>query len=158
MRCGQNGIPAPEPPDWTPCCFGSAVNGHGGCTCWEPVYDAEQAAPRTGEPAELRRRMCDDCAYRPDSPERADAFSEDALLALPADASVFWCHQGMRRVAAWRHPDGREVPGAAGAYEPPIVAERPYRADGRPAAVCGGWLVRRDAILRESVAGGSEEG
>jgi MoaA/NifB/PqqE/SkfB family radical SAM enzyme len=61
---------------------------------------------------------------------------------------IFWCHQGIRRVVEYRHPDGRVYPvpplaaGVDGAYEPPIIDGRPYKADGTPADVCAGWWAR----------------
>lgn len=119
------------------CCMGAVFNGARGCTCWVPVYDMEQAEPRTSIEPETRTRMCGDCAYRPDSPERAA--DPDFGLAL----SNFWCHRGIRRPKHWRHPDGRVRPGSPDDYQPPIINGVPYRADGRPAARCGGWAAMR---------------
>lgn len=115
------------------CCLAAAQDGPTACTCWEPFYDLEQVEPRTDLEPETRTQMCGDCAYRLDSPERA----EDPYFGL--DLANFWCHRGIRRPRVWRHPDGRERPGDPANYQPPIVAGVPYRADGRPAARCGGW-------------------
>jgi hypothetical protein len=119
------------------CCAGAAEWGPGRCTCWDPVYDLEQAEPRTDEVPETRSQMCGDCAYRPDSPERqADPYG---MIGLPN----FWCHRGMRRPKEWRHPDGRVRRADPANYQPPIVDGVAYRADGHPAARCGGWAAEQ---------------
>lgn len=112
------------------------------CVCWVPEYDLEQAPARP--PAgpgdlEIAAAMCGDCAFRPDSPERADDWTAEALMELPATGRPFYCHTGIRRPARWRHPDGRVVDGAPDDYQPLIVASLPYRADGQPALLCAGW-------------------
>ena len=144
-----------HPQDDTPCgCWGYNLDGPAACTCWEPVFDVEQAPPRplTG-PQDLqpRDRMCGDCAFRPGSPERADSFSEEALLELARTGDPFWCHQGMRRPAYWRHPDGRTVPGSPDDYQPAALNSVPYQADGSPGLLCAGWAAVA-AKTREQVA------
>ncbi|MCI0582605.1 MAG: hypothetical protein L0227_06865 [Chloroflexi bacterium] len=118
------------------CCLAAAEDGPAACTCWEPIFDARQLKPRTRIAPETRSKACVDCAYRVGSPERERG---EALEELPN----FWCHQGIRRPAAFRHPDGRvrPVPGYAESpdYRPPMIAGVPYRADGRPADRCAGW-------------------
>lgn len=143
--CGGRGTPAVQraPVDYQEryrwCCMSAAEDGPAACTCWEPVFDAEQAEPRTDLEPGTRPAMCGDCAYRPDSPERlADPY---ALLYL----ANFWCHRGIRRPTSWRHPDGRVRPGDPSDYQPPIVGGVPYRADGRPAERCGGWAALQAA-------------
>lgn len=120
-------------PQFTWCCAGAAVRGARSCTCWRPVYDLQQQRLDLSIVPETRSAMCGDCAYRPDSPERGS--DPNALV----DVEVFWCHRGIRRPVKWRHPDGRERDADAGDYRPPIHDAVPYRADGRPAARCGGW-------------------
>lgn len=121
------------------CCAGAAARGPQSCTCWTPIFDLEQAPPRTELEVETRPKECGDCAYKPGSPEReADPY---ALMDLPN----FFCHRGIRRPKEWRHPDGRVRPGDPANYMPPIVAGIPYRADGRPAARCGGWAASQEA-------------
>lgn len=92
-------------------------------------------------------KCCHDCAYRNGSPERADEYDEGVLLAHAQIAGEeFWCHQGCRRVIAFRHPDGRELPAGDGDYRPPIgPEERPvvWRADGTVAQRCAGWNAHR---------------
>lgn len=117
------------------CCAGAAMRGPDSCYCWIPVYDLRQRKPDTSIEPVTNAKACADCAYRVGSPERQRGDDLDAL-------SSFWCHQGMRRPKAWRHPDGRvrsvdlaESPD----YQPPIIAGVPYRADGHPAALCAGW-------------------
>lgn len=155
----------PEPDDgWPaheiePCCYGYVDDGWRGCDCWVPVFSAERQTPPDAEVVQLlgagiepnsRDQMCPDCAYRPESPEklgdqryRGDA---DFLEEIARNGERFWCHQGMLIVKAWRHPSGVEIPGAPGAYVPPIVGGVPYQTDGRPGEVCAGWNARRRAL------------
>lgn len=136
------------------CCYGAAFRGVGGCVCWEPVFDIEQAEPRiptTMADIEIGAGLCGDCAYRKGSPERAEEYAEETLLSLPERGQPFWCHQGMRRPRVYRHPSGLEVPGDPADWQPAIVDVRelpipflaiPFRADGRPGILCGGWAKR----------------
>lgn len=127
------------------CCWGDINGGPDSCTCWVPVFEVDQAEPvMPASPAdfEVQARVCGDCAYRKDSPERADAYTEETLLALPAEGAAFYCHEGMRRPTRWEHPDGRTVPGSPDDWQPPIVRGVPFRADGRPGLLCAGWAAR----------------
>lgn len=119
------------------CCMGAVMHGGGGCTCWRPGFDLDQARPRTDLTSEVRPTLCGDCAFKPDSPER----SEDPYALELVER--FYCHRGIRRPAVWRHPDGRERPGSLDDYKPVTIGGVPYRADGRPAALCGGWARTR---------------
>ena len=136
----------PETPTTGWCCEGSAYRGASGCLCWEPVYDLEQAEPRTELPSGLRPSMCGDCAYRPGSPERqgdpAAVADQAGLDALVASGTPFWCHQGIRRPIEWRHPSGMVIPGSALDYRPPIVDGVPFKANGEPGELCAGWAAR----------------
>ncbi|MEU0515600.1 hypothetical protein [Amycolatopsis sp. NPDC006125] len=147
-------LPHHEAGDWpdvgnddVPCCMGSAQHGARGCTCWQPIYDLAQMPPRTGLEPGTRDGMCDGCAYRPRSPERTgapDAAADlDDLERLAATGQPFWCHEGMRRPLEWRHPSGATVPGSPLDYQPPFIDGVPYRANGTPAARCGGWAAVR---------------
>jgi hypothetical protein len=139
-----------EDPTWVPCCWGSSLGWDpSDCTCWTPVYDLDQVEPDPGTIALLeagiepvtRTKRCHDCAFRPDSPERARG---EELEGLPN----FWCHQGIRRPTAYRHPDGRVRPFDDSAdYQPPIVAGVPWRADGTPAERCAGHAQARRKML-----------
>jgi hypothetical protein len=133
------------------CCAGAAIYGPHRCTCWTPVYDTEQAAPLVDVPR-VRDRMCNDCAYRPDSPEkRGDpdvAGDADLLEDLAAGGTPFWCHDGIRRPVKLVHPTGMEIPGHAADYDPPKIGGIPFRADGRMALLCAGWAARGRAIER----------
>lgn len=131
-----------SPLSW--CCYGEAFGGPTSCTCWEPVYDLEQAPLQNGgkPPEELptRKKCCHDCAFRVGSPEREreDAVLEEAL----EPGHEFWCHQGVRRIVAWEHPDGRRVEAPPGCYVPPQgPPERPvvWKADGTVGERCAGW-------------------
>lgn len=131
-----------HPDDDAHCCWGAILKGHEGCTCWLPEYEVDQQEPQpitSPEDLQARPRMCGDCAFKPGSPERANEFTAEALMELPAKADPFWCHDGMRRPVRWRHPDGRVVPGSPDDWHPAFVGRIPYRADGRPALLCAGW-------------------
>jgi hypothetical protein len=132
--------------DWpVGCCIGNDMYGPERCTCWTPVFELEQQLPRPPERAEdltVRTRMCDDCAFRKGSQERAADFLEEELFGLAEARKPFYCHDGMRRPAYWLHPDGRRIEGSTADWQPPIVAGIPYRADGRPGMLCAGWAAR----------------
>jgi len=148
--CGAT-HPALELPDAGEgaCCIGAAVYGPDRCTCWTEEHDLEQQPPQADllplPPVPVR--MCADCAFRPNSPERTGVAGyqgdADSLDALVASGEPFWCHQGMRKVARLRHPSGAVIDGHPAAYDPPIVGSVPYKADGTPGNVCAGWLLRR---------------
>lgn len=133
--------------DEVPCCIGGAMRGPRACTCWQPVFDVDQADVQIEEPnVRTRTECCFDCAYRNDSPERAEGY-DDELRDIAGDGSTFACHQGMRRVVAWRHPDGRELPAGDGDYQPPMVGLVAFKADGTPADLCAGWAAHRHGLL-----------
>ena len=163
-----HGIELPEM--WPPCCIGSAANGASGCTCWSEVYDRKQryvSLPQVIVPKQ-RERMCEDCAFRPDSPERTGderyAHSGDRELEdLVYSDDDFACHQGMRRLVAMKHRRGKRVAAPPGCYEPGVVeryAHRPgddwghfkqiaLKADGTPADLCAGLRAARERVARE---------
>lgn len=133
------------------CCLGAAEGDPGDCTCWEPVYELDQQPLNLTMHPATRPKMCDDCAYRPTSPEaQGDPnYSERPELG----AGTFWCHQGMRKPVAWRHPLGITIEATGDFYEPPIRPFRggepvPYKADGSPGDRCAGWA----AALRQDAA------
>lgn len=126
------------------CCMGAVIGGLGKCTCWVPEYDVEQADPSLDVVLEhgiqTRATRCGDCAYRRDSPENTEVYTAEQLIHLAATGEPFWCHDGMRRPARWRHPQRPEVVTGSGDDWQPAVAEGiPWRADGRPALLCAGW-------------------
>lgn len=142
------------------CCEGAFDGGPTECTCWTPEYDLEQVKPSIAavvglalgeiEPPQ-RDRMCGDCAYRPNSPEKTGDDTVDGNAAmlerLAAEGHRFWCHDGMRKQVAWRHPAGIRIPAVGtGDYQPPIVEAVPYRADGQPGLLCAGWAARNRAL------------
>ena len=130
------------------CCDAVAYRGLAACTCWEPVYDVDQTPPDTTTLAGAMPAKCGDCAFRPDSPERADPFLAEELYSLPDRGDPFWCHDGMRQPARWRHRTvDVEVPGDPADWQPPIVHGIPYRADGHAADLCAGWLALRLAAI-----------
>lgn len=129
------------------CCIGSGVYGPHRCTCWEPVYDIPEQGDPTPAPAATRDQMCQDCAYRPDSPERTGDPHQKAAapgeLDRIAHESTFWCHTGMRRLVAYEHPIVGRVAPRGVSYDPPSIDAVPYKADGTPADRCAGWAARR---------------
>lgn len=135
-RTAPPGVRADDEPRG--CCMGEAAKDPTHCTCWEPVFDVEQADPVPGEVI-TRGTCCHDCAYRRGSPEEREGARGDLEALAADDRGAFFCHQGMRRAIAYRHPDGRELPAGAGDYQPAILDGVAYRADGTPADRCGGW-------------------
>ncbi len=153
MNCGDRGFP--DVTDGVPCCYGSAHNGPGGCTCWEPVHDLEQAPVQVAEPA-VRPECCHDCAYRTGSPESLGdgryGLSDPGELedfAGRAGKTRFFCHQGSRRVVAWRHPTGavHPVPEDVRYYDSPVHDLVAYKADGAPQEICAGFAARRRQLI-----------
>jgi hypothetical protein len=136
-----------------PCCYGAAVYGPGRCTCWESEYDHLQQEPKAG-PMQERERMCVDCAFRPDSPERQgdERYSnsdEDGIERVLS--GTFLCHAGMRSRTRERHPSGALLEVLPGAYAPPSP---PCKADGSPAEYCAGWAAERRRRAKEAAAHG----
>lgn len=134
------------------CCLPAIEEGPSRCTCWETEYDEPQS--EVGNPAiDVWPSMCDDCAFRPDSPER----NGDDRYVEPHENEPFWCHRGMRKVTGWRHPAGIFVEADGDYYGPPARilelpsgkrAAVPFRADGTPAQLCAGWSARQRAADR----------
>lgn len=139
------------PPSMLGCCYGAALSGLDRCTCWEPVYDIEQAAPHEGR-FEVRADQCVDCAYLPGSPEQQSPDDAELLEELALRGDRFWCHQGMRRVVLWRHPSGAMIPGHPGDYAPHCASGVAYRVDGQPADLCRGWDRARRAHRAKEVS------
>lgn len=126
------------------------------CTCWEEVYDLEQQPQEVdGDPRDLattRKKCCHDCAYRSDSPEKARGEAEVLEGYAEGERSEFWCHQGIRRIIGWRHPDGRYVEAPPGCYDPPGREHGVlFKADGKVGERCAGWAAhKRSHVVRES--------
>lgn len=136
------------------CCWGDVLDGPTRCTCWEPVFDLEQKVLDNGgrvppkDEIPTRSKCCHDCAYRNGSPERERGEGEELLDHARATYREFWCHQGVRRIVAWEHPDGRRVEEPPGCYAPPQgPPERPvvWKADGSVGERCAGWAAHRGA-------------
>ncbi len=128
-----------------PCCYGHAMNGPAGCTCWRAVYNVDAEPMRAG-PMGRRQQMCADCAYRPDSPERqattGAACSAEEPGGLPVVPGVFVCHQGMKVQIGVRHESTgvfvAEPPGVVASYDGRTWAGRAWKANGEPADLCAG--------------------
>jgi hypothetical protein len=147
------------------CCLEGYQSGPAACTCWRPIYDQDQAEHDAKAVAgllagdtepDVRTGMCDDCAYRPGSPERSSdpnvRCDAATLERLAQDGATFWCHDGLRKAAAWRHPSGLTIRAVDehGDYQPPIVAGIPIRATGQPGLLCAGWSARRRALAAKA--------
>ena len=70
---------------------------HAGCldcnTLWEPFDPAELIDP--DDPYSSFRDMCENCAFRPGSPERENKGDWDAMIAdLRIRGRPFMCHKG----------------------------------------------------------------
>jgi hypothetical protein len=146
----------------TSCCEGAAYDGPTACTCWEAEYDAEQVPPDEAAEPVTRAEMCADCAFRPDSPERSGDDRYEHSDGDLAGLDHFWCHQGMRKPARWRHPLGITVEADVDAYNPPrrvreVDGERvavPYKANGSPGDRCGGFDAWKRLRLAERESAG----
>jgi hypothetical protein len=98
----------------------------------------------------IREKMCADCAFRPDSPERQgderyQHSGEEGIEEVLGD--TFVCHQGLRRRVREVHPSGAVLDAVPGDYAPPSP---PCKADGSPAELCAGWaaeLRRREGSV-----------
>lgn len=148
------------------CCWEAANDGPAWCTCWVPEYDVEQAEPDPALEPVTRTTMCDDCAFRPGSPERSgDGRYDNATNdgAVPDIDGVFFCHQGVRRPLRWRHPAGITIEAEVHAYRPPLLQRGrdvvPYKADGTPADRCAGWAAhqRQDSSVVRDLAAQAQE-
>lgn len=136
------------------CCYGTAIYGPERCECWLPVYDVVQQRPRLDLPSSVMPKMCGDCAFRPNSPERQAHPSVrgdwETLQDLVLSGEPFWCHDGLRLPVAWFHPPSLTWHVVADdiAYDPPQQRDAhgiptPYRHDGRPGDLCAGWTAMR---------------
>lgn len=144
------------------CCQGAWLDAER-CTCWEPVYDRADQVPADAcdrdAPDVTRERMCGDCAFRADSPERSGEGryenSGDGELERVAEGNTpFRCHDGARRLVAIVHaPTGHRIDLTSGDhYDPPQRDGRHYQVDGQPLLVCAGWAAAH--ARHERVAAG----
>lgn len=165
-----SGVTAPKgvedlPEEYGWCCAGSACQSVHHCTCWEPIYDLEQAPLDLSTEPVQRTKCCGDCAYRNDSPERQDAGDQerDVLALAYAEGNEFWCHQGSRRVVVFRHPLGAVLPAGEGDYRAPVGpnaagVECVWRADGTAGERCAGWAAHRRGLEPKAEASKQEPG
>ena len=79
--------------------------------------------------------MCDNCAFRKGSPERADPYRWAEITAAVAENRFFHCHKGL---AVTLSSDGLTATFSA-----------PDPAEGR-VTVCAGWLAARIALCRRA--------
>lgn len=125
--------PAPDPD--LPCCMAAVHSDGENCTCWKPIYDLV-AMPVTEGPNPVRDHRCHDCAYRAGSPE----WVEHEGIPDYGPRQRFYCHDDMPAVIGWYHREaGQVLEAPQGAFDPTIIADRSFRADGRPATLCAGW-------------------
>ena len=121
-----------EPDDQlVPCCSDAAYSDGRNCTCWE-VEIAEPQQPILEGPVNVRRKACDDCAYRSGSVER-DRGEEPN----PAGGLIF-CHRDAPAVVRSIHPPtGHTIEySTRETYDPVQHGNRFWKADGRPQDYC----------------------
>jgi hypothetical protein len=120
-----------------PKCMTAAAGGAHGVDCTCPPFDLETLKPVTeAQHAECERRgaeafaerdgsPCDDCAFRPGSPEMRDELTIDvAMQKVP-----FRCHQGMPLRFTGYEDDGVT----------PRVSYEPRDQLGTTYPICNGW-------------------
>lgn len=78
-------------------------------------------------------QMCDNCAFRKGSPERADPYRWAEILSLVEDGRPFHCHKGL----SMRYP----AKGDTAFFTPPTAGEQ---------KVCAGWLAMRVKELEKA--------
>jgi len=137
------------------CCMGAVSAGR--CTCWEPVYDTEQAPEIPNLRPVVRPTPCSNCACRGDKrgADDYDAALED-MRRRAAVGKPFYCHAGMRMVLAHVHPDGSRIETGDEWYfdAPWSKAGHPLKTDGSPADLCTGWAAMAGRKGGDEVAGG----
>lgn len=114
-----------------PCCSAAVYSDMERCDCWV-VETIEPQRPLCEGPVSVRRRACDDCAYRMDSAERARGEEPN-----PGGGLIF-CHWGAPEVRRAIHPPtGLTIEYAPGeVYDPIQHGDRYWKVDGRPQDYC----------------------
>lgn len=114
-----------------PCCDSAAYTEGDRCDCWR-VELTEPQQPICEGPVNIRRKACEDCAYRMDSVERARGEEPN-----PGGGLIF-CHWGAPEVARAVHPpSGHVIEYAPGeVYDPVQGSDRYWKVDGRPQDYC----------------------
>ena len=108
---------------------GDTISGCIACkTLWEPFDIAELIDDQ--DPYSSFQTMCENCAFRPDSPEREDPKQWQNLIEMLAYLETpFMCHKGVP-LAAPESDDSHD---------------HPKRPDGRPdlsrSRYCRGWML-----------------
>lgn len=127
-NCWSENIALLDMPD-----SGDTVAGCIECqTLWEPFDPAALCDP--DDPHSAFKQMCDNCAFRPDSPERQDPEGWTALIESMGYRGIpFMCHKGLplssEEGQSHVHPvleDGR----------PDFERERP----------CRGWIAHKGKL------------
>lgn len=140
-------------------CCESAWRDPDRCTCWAAVHEPADQVPldacHSDAPDLTRPRMCGDCAFRVDSPERTgegryENSEPGDLERVIAGSTPFRCHDGARRIVALVHaPTGHRIElSGLDHYDPP-QDRRPYAADGQPLLVCAGWAAAHHRATKE---------
>ena len=130
------------------CCAGVGYYGPERCTCWKPEYSIRRRKPNGDTDMKIRTKQCVDCAFRHDSAEWQDDWEREHLQDLANGGGAFACHQGMPYVVQWRHPSGMIVEqpldgvGSVASYQPRWIGEVPFKASGKPADLCAGYVAR----------------
>lgn len=81
-------------PDSAQIFYGRSITVCGGCgAAWEPIK--EEDIWDRDDPACSGREPCDNCAFRPGSPEQADKEKWSALIESLKSGGQFFCHKGV---------------------------------------------------------------
>lgn len=123
----------------------AAFNGYGpgmalcpNCNCiWEP-FSADQIWD-PDDPVCSFRQPCNNCAFRPGSPEQQDAEKWRALIGSLRDGASFHCHKGVPIEAGAEH-------GFA------------YPKDRHKLRLCRGYLNALDGLRKRSTCAEATEG
>lgn len=66
------------------------------CRCaWEPFERADVLHPEEMKPPSSFREPCNNCAFRPNSPEQLDPERWAELMAALKAQGIFYCHKGV---------------------------------------------------------------
>lgn len=114
-----------------PCCAAAVYSAGERCDCWVVELRGAQEPIQQG-PVNVRRRACEDCAYRTDSVERARGEEPN-----PGGGLIF-CHWGAPEVARAIHtPTGHVIEYGPGEVYDPIEGGGLYwKLDGAPQDYC----------------------
>ena len=113
---------------------GLGFDGHAACldcsAVWEPFRESDLTLP--GDDLSIFKKPCDNCAFRPNSPERNDPAKWELLMQdIHYRGSMFFCHKGVPC----------DMTDSDQSHIHPTKADGTYDVERlRP---CAGWLAQR---------------